>query len=108
MKVILTRPASLNLLEDEITCEVGVKALDPTPGGTSFYMDVMVKGYEISYYRKDTGKNVPATFTGNTNTICEVDSTASFGMIICRASQKEMPPLQDLVRSRIRSGNRSL
>ena len=85
-----------SLMEDEVICEVGVEALDPTPEGDSVFMNVIVKGYEISYYRKDTGKSVPETFTGNTNTICTVGGTSSFSMIICRASQKEMPPLQDL------------
>ena len=83
------------LLEDEIDCTVRVTAIDPDPD-ISFYMDVLMKGYEISYDRKDTGSRVPETFTGNLSSLCEVDSTATFPIVICRSSQKEMPPLMDL------------
>jgi hypothetical protein len=85
-----------SLLEDEVSVEVGVQAINPNMDSTSFYMDVMVKGYEVSYRRKDTGTRVPATFTGNTTTYCGVDGNAQFSAVVCRASQKEMPPLRDL------------
>ncbi len=84
------------LLEEQVTVELGVEAIDPNPGSTSYLMDVMVKGYEVSYRRKDTGTRVPETFTGNTTTYVNVGSTATFSAVVCRASQKEMPPLRDL------------
>ncbi|MBN1880014.1 hypothetical protein JW823_07880 [bacterium] len=85
-----------NLKEDEVQCTVRVNPIDANPDTTSFYMDVLLKGYEISYYRKDTGSRVPETFTGNLSSVCSLNGTTTFPIIICRASQKEMPPLQDL------------
>jgi len=85
-----------SFLEDEIICTLENIPINPNSGTTSFYQDVICKGYEISYFRKDTGTMVPETFTGSMNVICPVNSTVSTSIIICRASQKEMPPLEDL------------
>ncbi|HPQ41844.1 MAG TPA: hypothetical protein PLV45_15865 [bacterium] len=82
--------------EDEIIIDLGNYAINPNIDLTSFYMDVICKGYEVSYFRKDTGTRVPATFTGSLNTIVPVNNTVSTSIIICRASQKQMPPLEDL------------
>lgn len=84
------------LVEDEITIELGNQAIDPDMDMTSFYMDVICKGYEVSYFRKDTGTRVPETFTGSLNAIVPVNDVLNTAIIICRASQKEMPPLEDL------------
>lgn len=84
-------------IEDVVTCTVAVEPIDQTSfDETSLYQSVMVRGYEISYFRKDTGKRVPETYTGSTNTYCEVQGTADFDIVICRLSQKKMPPLKDL------------
>lgn len=83
-------------VEDSVSCTVGVEPINQNIDETTLYMDVLVKGYEISYYRKDTGTRVPETFTGNTNSYCEVSGTSTFSIVICRASQKMMPPLKDL------------
>jgi hypothetical protein len=88
--------STISAIEDSVSCTVGVEPINQNIDETTLYMDVIVKGYEISYYRKDTGTRVPETFTGNTNTYCEVSGTATFGIVICRASQKMMPPLKDL------------
>ncbi|MBN1297325.1 hypothetical protein JXA80_11140 [bacterium] len=88
---------AISIREDVVTCLVQNQPLDPTDEGTeSFYQDIICKGYEISYFRKDTGTRVPASFTGSVNVVCTVNSSIGFDIIICRASQKQMPPLIDL------------
>ncbi len=83
--------------EDMVKCSVAVEPIDQTSfEDASLYQNVLVKGYEISYFRKDTGTRVPETFTGSTNTYCEAKGVADFDIIICRESQKLMPPLKDL------------
>ena len=59
----------------------------------SRYMDVVITGYEVKYFRKDTGTMVPKTFTGNTNYYCEVDNETDIDLVFCRADMKNMPPL---------------
>ncbi|MCD4653269.1 hypothetical protein K8T06_04980 [bacterium] len=86
----------VDLLEEEITCTVKNQTIDPNYDATSYYMDVICKGYEVSYFRKDSGSRVPATFTGSINAVCEVNGEIGIPIVICRASQKEMPPLKDL------------
>ncbi len=85
-----------SFIEDEIGITATVKALDPDPTATSQYMDVIITGYEISYDRKDTGWEVPKTFTGNCNVYCELDAEVEFGVLICRVDQKWQPPLSYL------------
>jgi len=81
---------------DVIDIAVEVKPIDPNIDPTSQYMDVIVKGYEIKYFRKDTGWNVPATFTETANTYCAIEESVPMNVIICRADMKNDPPLSYL------------
>jgi hypothetical protein len=83
-------------IEDEIELTVKVMALNPDNELDSQYMDVIVTGYEISYERKDTGYEVPKTFTGNCNVYCDLDGEAALGVLIVRVDQKRQPPLSYL------------
>jgi hypothetical protein len=63
---------------------------------TSHLMDVIITGYEVKYVRKDTGVDVPKTFTGGCNYYLAVNEEVDCNVIFCRADQKEMPPLSYL------------
>jgi len=76
--------------------EVRVLPVDPDGMNTSHYMNVIITGYEISYYRKDTGWAVPKTFTGNLSIYAELNAITSFEIMLCRADMQTMPPLSYL------------
>lgn len=83
-------------LEEEISCQLTNEPINPVLEDTSYYMDVICKGYEVSYIRKDIGSRVPETFTGSLTSIAPVGESTSVPIVICRVSQKMMPPLNDL------------
>ena len=82
--------------ETQVDAVLANTPIDPGIEDTSYYMDVIVKGYEVSYIRKDTGTRVPATFTASLTGVCPVNGELNIPIVICRSSQKEMPPLDDL------------
>ncbi|MBN1356333.1 hypothetical protein JXA40_08745 [bacterium] len=90
-------PGFCSFVGDENVFTVRVDPVSPDEDiEISRYMDVVVTGYEVKYFRKDTGTMVPKTFTGNTTYYCEVDTETDIDLIFCRADMKNMPPLSYL------------
>ncbi len=83
---------------DTVTIQVDSFLIDPDPdsGAASQYTDVIITGYEVSFFRKDTGTAVPKTFTENVNAYLSVNASVAFEMIVCRADMKNMIPLSYL------------
>ena len=81
------------------------ESLNPEPWlGTSFYSDILVTHYVVSYSRSD-GKNqegvdVPYSFDGSISARVQISATTEVSFVVVRAVSKLEPPLINLTAGR--------
>ena len=85
---------------DTVTIKVKVVSKDPdgkdeAPTDTSM-MDVIIDKYKVEFERRDTGHNVPPTFTEKKTVYIGLDEDREFTITVVRADMKLMPPLSYL------------
>lgn len=73
--------------------------IDPNSNADMRFMDVMIQGYTVNFYRTDTGEAAPATFTDHIDAYLEVQDSLNevdVGIRVLRGEQKTMTPLSFL------------
>ncbi len=82
--------------QDENVFTIRIEPVGASNDNDTYMMDVIITGFEVKYVRKDTGVEVPKTFTANCNVYCGLDEDTEVPVVFCRADQKQMPPLSYL------------